>query len=184
MARRIRTRQPIGLGTSVTEALYGRPPYAKIFVSSQMRGDPLKVERDAVISEIDRWSPLTKAWAWETSAAAGPYSSEAECVGQASTSDGLMLILADKLTPITRKEFEAAKGAGAACFILLKDGATRDGATDTFVEAERFGAITVSFANETELRSHVSSSIAQYAVRSIRHANRRRARKLRKRGAT
>ncbi len=182
MARPFNPSRPIGLSISVTEALYGRPPYAKFFVSSRMRGDPLVVERSAVISEIEKWFPFTKPWAWEQDATAGPYSSEAECVGQAATADGLMLILADTLTPITEKEFAAAKAAGAACFILLKDGVTRDPSTAKFVADERKSATTVRFRNESELRSHVTRSIALYAVRSMRMNNRRRAQKLRKRG--
>jgi hypothetical protein len=126
--------------------LYALPPeYWKIFVSSKMVGGALSDERAAAIEAIDEF-PLTRAWAWERDAHAGPYSSERECVAQAGTSDGLVLIVDDELTPVTRKEFEGgpqrpcsglpdagARGAtrrGAAgvrrgCAVVRRDGQLR-----------------------------------------------------------
>lgn len=92
--------------------IYSRPPEdGKIFVSSKMNGGALKAERRAAVEAIEGISHW-HAWAWESSAAAGPYYSERECVAQAGTSDGLVLIVEDEITPIVR-----AGGSAAAWWI-------------------------------------------------------------------
>jgi len=106
--------------------IYARPPErGKIFVSSKMEGDALRAERRAAIEAIQEF-PLADPWAWEGSAAAGPYCSQLECVAQAGTSDGLVLILAEEITPITLSELNAARAAGVPIFVMLKTGVTRD----------------------------------------------------------
>ena len=59
----------------------------------------------AAISELGAHQP----WWWERDGIAGEYCSEAMCLGHASTSEFLILILGSTLTEITRKEFFAAK---------------------------------------------------------------------------
>src|SRR5690242_18750827 len=106
--------------------IYARPAeYWKIFISSKMAGGALKKERAAAIAAVDNF-PLTRAWAWERNANAGPYSSERECVAQAGTADGLVLILEDEPTTITQKEFDAARRSNAPVFLMLKSGVDRD----------------------------------------------------------
>src|SRR5438876_10064041 len=87
-----------------------RGPATRIFISSKMAGGAFKNERPAAARAIESL-PEFRAWYWERDARAGPYSSRDLCTKTARTSDGLVLILGDELTPITRDEFVAAYGA-------------------------------------------------------------------------
>jgi hypothetical protein len=149
------------------EILYGRPPRWKIFVSSKMQGDPLRAERETAVSAIES-TPIAQAWCWERHARAGEYCAVGVCVGHARTSDGLVLILGDTLTPITHQEFTAAGEAGAARFILIQDGVERDAAATEFIRRERDNAVTKNFANLSELRKHIIDALTFHAVNSGR----------------
>lgn len=150
--------------------LYARPAdHWKIFVSSKMAGGALREERGAAIAAIDAF-PLTRAWAWERNAHAGPYSSEHECVAQAGTSDGLVLIVDDDLTDITRKEFEAARAGNAPVFVMLKQGARRSAELQAFIGEARLFAVTVNFATTGELTTQITHALTTWAVRSGRSA--------------
>ena len=148
--------------------IYARPPeYWKIFISSKMAGDALKAQRAAAIKAVNAF-PLTKAWAWELSASAGPYYSEHECVAQAGTSDGLVLILDYELTDVTLKEFEAARSAHAPVFLMLKTGVKRNAALQRFIKRTRQFAVTVNFSSTGELRTQITDSLRTWALRSGR----------------
>jgi hypothetical protein len=67
----------------------------------------------------------------EDSADAGPYYPERERLAQAGTSDGLVPILEDEITPIARSELKAAQAVGVPIFVMPKTGVKRD------VELER-----------------------------------------------
>lgn len=75
-----------------------------------MRGGGLARERAVAIDAIDG-AAIHRARAWERDAHAGPYCSEAVCLGHARMSDALVLLVAEDLTPITRREYLAAKAA-------------------------------------------------------------------------
>jgi hypothetical protein len=124
-----------------------------------MRDHSLDVERDEAIRTIDRFFPH-RAWAWERDASAGPYSAARFCERQAATSDGLVLILADELTPITKREYHAARRAGVPRYILIRDGSLHDPPTDAFITRERKRVVTRRFRNPTELRTHIRESLA------------------------
>ena len=149
--------------------IYARPQeYWKIFISSKMAGDALKTERIAAIEAVEEF-PLSRPWAWERSAEAGPYCSERECVAQAGTSDGLLLIVEDELTPVTRSEFEAARRAGAPIFMMLKTGAVRDTELQRFIKHARDdGITTVNFSSPGELRTRITLALRTWAIRSGR----------------
>src|SRR3954447_15784974 len=112
---------------SARELIFGRADRLKVFVSSKMTGGVLKPERRAAVRIIERF-PSMRAWAWERDAVAGAYYSEEECVGNAATSEALVLILEDELTQVTRKEYIAAKRAGAHRIILHRTGVRRSAA--------------------------------------------------------
>ena len=118
------------------EILFGRPQLLKIFVSSQMRGNRLTRERLAAVDAIET-TQMATAWHWERDATAGPYCSRKVCVGHASTSDGLVLILGSRLTSITAAEYHAAKRAGVPRYMFLKDGSRRDKRAKNFIARER-----------------------------------------------
>ncbi|HVE95046.1 MAG TPA: hypothetical protein VNB24_09010 [Acidimicrobiales bacterium] len=151
----------------LAEVLFGRPSKLKIFVSSQMRGGALNAERVAAAEAIES-TTFHEAWYWERDANAGPYCAEHVCVGHAGTSDGLVLLLADELTPITRKEFEAAEAAGAPCFVLIRDGAQPSQEALDFVREQQGHAITTRFGNDSELRTRVVGALLQNAVSATR----------------
>lgn len=157
----------------MTEELFGRPTHLKIFVSSQMQGSVLARERGAAIAAIDGLG-FARRWAWELDAYAGPYCSEGVCIGHARTCDGLVLILGDTLTRVTELEYRAAKGNGAPCYILCKERANRDSRANSFLSAEREHAITKSFRNLPELKSHVVNSLYTNLVQAVRRDHARR----------
>jgi hypothetical protein len=176
---------PDGLGDLAREEeeelrrmLFERPKRWKVFVSSKMSGGVFRRERVAAAQAIEG-TDLADAWYWERDAKAGPYSSEPVCVGQAKYSDGLVLLLGDELTPITRKEYAAASGQGAPCYILLKDGVTRTRDAEDFVASERDEAITAPFGNLSELQTVLTDAIRHFAIqagrRDIYRRRRRRA---------
>ena len=150
--------------------IYARPAdHWKVFVSSKMAGGALRDERAAALDAIDTF-PLARAWAWERDANAGPYCSERECVAQAGTADGLVLVVDDELTPITRMEFEAARKGGAPVFLMLKQGAHRTPDLQRFIEDVRSFAITVNFASTGELKTQITQALRTWAIRSGRSA--------------
>ncbi len=149
--------------------IYARPlEYWKIFISSRMTGGALKSERIAAIEAVEEF-PLTRPWAWELSADAGPYCSERECVAQAGTSDGLVLIVEDEITPITRRELKAAREAGAPIFLMLKVGVARDAELQRFIKRVREQAnTTANFSSAGELKTRVAKALRTWAIRSGR----------------
>lgn len=156
------------MNRNVDDILYERPEKLKVFVSSQMRGNVLNSERQAAAKAIEK-TGFAFAWLWENDACAGPYSSEAVCLGHARTSDGLVLILAKQLTPITQKEYETADVAGVPCYIFLKQGSRRDLKADRFIKNVRAKATTtVNFKGLSELETQVTRALFRYAADSIR----------------
>jgi hypothetical protein len=144
--------------------VYGRPPEElKVFLSSQMRGGTLARERVVAMDAIDG-AAIHRAWAWERDAHAGPYSSAKVCLGHARTSDALVLLIAEDLTPMTKQEYLAAKAAGVPRFILVKDGVVQSAQVVQFIKREQKKAITKSFSNEAELRTEVRAALRRHAV--------------------
>jgi len=124
----------------------------------------LHAERQAAADAIES-TGFHRAWYWERDAHAGPYSSERLCVGTAATSDGLVLILASKLTRVTLMEYQAAYERGAPCFIFIKQGVRRAPDVNDFITKERRrGAVTVPFSSLEELRSRIVSALRAHAV--------------------
>lgn len=155
---------------SISDDLFGRPTALKVFVSSRMRGGVLNGERNAAARAIEG-TGLAQAWYWERDARAGPYSSEGVCLGHARTCDALVLILAQDLTRVTRAEYVAAKGEGAACFIMLKDGVARTKEVHKFIAGEQEHAITVEFRNVSELGTLIVEALRHNAVQATRRQN-------------
>jgi hypothetical protein len=158
-----------------SEIIYGRPDGSlRVFVSSQMRDDVLAAERRATADTINA-SPIHHAWCWEDNAPAGAYHSEAECLGYAGTSDGLVLLLGPELTRVTRAEYEIARKNGADRFILIRKGDVLEAATQTFVETEQKNrTVTRNFANLSELRTTLTEALWNSAVRASRSEQIRR----------
>jgi len=153
---------------NVDDILYERPAKQKVFVSSQMRGGVLVNERQAAAKAINE-TGFAFAWLWENDACTGPYSSEAICLGHARTSEGLVLILAKRLTPVTQKEYEEADNAGVPRYVFLKQGTRRDPQVNRFVKKIRAKATTTgNFNNLSELETQVKSALYRYAVDSVR----------------
>lgn len=128
-----------------------------------MRGGVLKAERRAAVQAIETL-PSYRAWHWERDAFAGPYCSEDICLGHARTSDGLVLILAEDLSPITHCEYREAKSAGVPCYIMLMEPAAATGEVTAFIAAEQSHCITKKFRNLSELRSHITEAVLNYAL--------------------
>jgi tetratricopeptide (TPR) repeat protein len=147
--------------------LYSRPPYFKVFISSKMAGGALVDERAAAADAVAEF-PLARAWSWERDTPAGSYYSKEECVRQAGTSEAIILIVEDELTPITRAEYAAAHAAGATAIVLLKAGFERPATVDRFISRTQDEAITKPFSNLAELRSAIVGALWTWTVRAGR----------------
>jgi tetratricopeptide (TPR) repeat protein len=155
---------------SNSEELFGRPTTkTKIFVSSHMgQRNVLRAEREAAADAIES-TGFARAWYWERDAHAGPYCSERLCARTAATSDGLVLILARKLTRVTLMEYKAAYDAGAPCFIFIKHGGRHDPEVNAFIAQERrSGAVTVPFGSLDELRTRIVNALHTHVVGAAR----------------
>ena len=149
------------------ELLFGRPSKLKVFISSEMRTHSLDAERVAAAEAVEEIG-IHFAWYWERDADAGPYSSENVCLGQARTSDCLVLILGSTLTDITRKEYFEARGAGASCFVFTKVGCERDETAESFLSTEREHITYKTFETPGDLRSVIVAALLQHAVQATR----------------
>ena len=148
--------------------LYSRPAYFKVFISSKMVDGALAVERTAAVDAVKEF-PLARPWSWERDAPAGSHYSKEECVRQAGTSEALVLIIEDELTPITRAEYAAAHAAGATTILLLKDGFERPADLERFIARVRDEeTITRPFSNLGELRSAIVEALWTWTVRAGR----------------
>ena len=157
------------------ELLFGRPDRLKVFISSEMRSGLLNEERIAAADAVEE-SGYHFAWYWERDADAGPYSSEGVCLGQARTSDCLILLLATDLTPITQMEYEEAKSAGATCFLFVRSGSELSEEASIFLKREMPSAIYKKFRSPIELRSAIVQGLLRNAVQAARrHQMERRA---------
>ncbi len=173
-----RGRSVVASEPNISDDLFARPDKLKIFVSSKMKGRCLGTERLAAIEAIESVS-FAEPWCWERNSVAGSVCAEAFCLGHARTSDGLVLIVDDDLTTITRKEYKAAYDRGVRCYILQKDRDVQPSLTvQRFINGERKrGAVTKRFQNVSELRTEVTKSLISHAVDAVRFdidANRRR----------
>lgn len=134
-----------------------------------MRDGSLAAERSVAIRTIDEFFPH-RAWAWERDAQAGPYSSAPMCIRNARTSDGLILIIADDLTPITKREYLAARRRGVPTYIMIKDGAGQTLDAEQFILREQRRAVTKLFNNTRELRTHIRASLHERLLRVSRES--------------
>jgi hypothetical protein len=162
--------------SKLSDIVFGRSQdYHKVFISAQMRGNVLKDEREAAVQAVDSFG-LTRAWAWERDAAAGPYSAESVCIEHARTSDSLVLILAEELTPVTRKEYMAARDEGATRYVFIKEGCIQTAQVKSFINKERAHAlVTKKFRNVSELQTHITTALRErflYAPRLMQEYER------------
>jgi hypothetical protein len=152
---------------SLTEELFARPEHLTLFVSSKMAGGVYVVERERCAYAVEG-TGIARAWYWERDANAGPYCSESICLGRAAAADGLIVILGDELTPITRQEYEVARARDVPTFIFIDERATQDAGARAFVWAERGHSVTKNFRNVSELQTHVVDALKHFAVQSWR----------------
>lgn len=157
------------------EVSFGRPESLKVFVSSVMRDGSLASERAATADVVDEF-PGMEPWLWERNASAGPYSSVSVCLGQARTSDILVLIVGDDITDITEREWRAAQENGAACVLLRKASSSPSAKLAAFIEAERGHGIDAEFAEDEDLRRELSKALRACVTEGVR--GRRRNRRL------
>jgi tetratricopeptide (TPR) repeat protein len=139
-----------------------------VFISSKMAGGALAAERKAGIDAVENFRPA-RAWAWERDAPAGSYYSEEECIRRAGTSDALVLIVEDELTPITEAEFDAARTGTATVIVLARRGVERSQRLTRFIKNVReWGAITKEFGDLDELKSEIDLALWEWFVRGGR----------------
>jgi hypothetical protein len=172
-----RVTRPSRLPPHDREVLYGRPPdFIRTFISSRMN-QTLDEERRTALETVNGF-PHRRAWMWEKDAPAGVYHSEDECVMIAASSDELILILGEELSRVTRAEYEAARAAGAQCYIMVRDTDEQDAEVEAFIKEARLDAVTRGFNNIAELRSHLFNSLAQASVRASREQHLSRQRRI------
>ena len=87
----------------------------------------------------------------------------------AGTSDCLVLAVGRKLTPITRKEYEAAQAAKVHCFIFQDSRVEPDDSVKAFIKAERGrAACTGRFSSPEDLARKAVAQLLGRAVYSLR----------------
>jgi hypothetical protein len=151
------------------EMMYGRGADLRIFISSKMN-ETLNAER-LIAAKVIQSMIGHRPWLWETDAAAGAAKSDDECVDIASTSDGLVLLLAVELSDITEREYRAAKRNGAQRYVMIKTPPDAlDDRAKAFVEQERSTNVTRNFASDKELRSHLRISLQASMVKASRES--------------
>lgn len=155
--------------TEHTEVVFGRPKAAKVFVSSEMRSGELAEARMAVRDAIEE-TGWHASWTWEHDGEAGPFCSAGVCIGHASTSDFLILILGRTLTDITRGEYFAAKKRGAFTVVFLPTDAERDEAAEGFYQTEAKAGSYGKYSSMAELRARVIGSLQSIHMRVMREA--------------
>jgi hypothetical protein len=153
--------------SDLDEIIFGRRRLMKVFISSKMNGNPLIAEREAAAEAIDGLS-FAEAWFWERHHTATPVCAEAICLGHASTSDALVLLLGQDLTYMTKKEFAAAQAEKVPCMVFLAAGVARDENANRFVNSVRKPSVTASFASSSELKTQVADALVNHFVMTAR----------------
>lgn len=90
------------------------------------------------------------------------------CIGQAETSDYLILLLGETLTEVTRDEYFAAKGAAAVVIIFVPSTCQRDAEAEAFFQAEATTVTYGTYRSPADLKSRVLKSLQAHAVRILR----------------
>jgi hypothetical protein len=141
------------------------------FVSSRLKGDCLRAEREAAIAAIME-TQIIIPWAWERNSLAGHYPYEETCIHFASKSDGLILIVEGDVSPLCQKEYHAAATRKKPCYIFIKDGYEFEPAAEQFIaEQRKQGSNPIRFRNIQELKSLLGKSLQAECVRAFRHSH-------------
>jgi hypothetical protein len=135
--------------------------------------DAVYAEERRLCAEVIDKTGLFASWTWERNANAGPYCSLDICLGNASTVDGLILILGDELTDVTRQEYEVARGRHIPRFVLIDQRKAQNEAAEAFIQTVRAEpGVTKSFENLVELETYVLEAIREMNSRNWRsHAH-------------
>lgn len=150
------------------EMLYGRPRESvKVFISSEMRSGDLIDARIAVDEAISE-TGFHHSWTWEKDGYAGQVCAKGLCVGNAETSDYLILILGRKLTPVTREEYYAAKAAAAQLIVFVPVGCQRTRAAQRFFEEEVTTGSYGEYTSPADLKRRVIGSLGSLYARNVR----------------
>lgn len=132
-----------------------------------MRSGALAKDRSVAAAVLDD-HPDIEPWLWERQANAGRYSSYEVCVHNARTSDILILILAENLTPVTETEWRSATDGGANCALLLKRVESRTERARSFIAAQRSDGIDVEYATEDELETKLQAAVRRCMTDAVR----------------
>ena len=151
---------------SLADELFRRRKLQTIFISSEMgSGALLRTRR--VAAEAVRRTRIAEPWLWEESVHAGPYISEETCVTQAANSQGLVLIIDRVITPITRKEYRAARANGVPVYVMAMARRSRPPEIERFLKRERKHVIYKEPRNHSELATHVEEAIIYYTNEAV-----------------
>lgn len=149
------------------DAVYSRAPLLKVFVSSVMHGS-LMADRLVAAAAVESTS-MHSAWYWERDADAGPYCAPGLCLAQARTSDCLVLLIEDDLSPITLAEYKEAKRHHVPRFVFLREGGTLTKRAQAFIAREqRHDIVHRRYSTDGDLRAGIVSALFRYAIASQR----------------
>jgi hypothetical protein len=150
------------------EVIYARDPLRlRVFISSEMRSGELAKARKAAAAAITE-TGFHNPWWWEKNGIAGQTCGEAMCLGNARTSDYLILILGTRITDITRREYLAAKEAAATVIIFGPKGCERDQDSKRFFDEEAREATYGEYSSMADLKQRILESLVAGAVRANR----------------
>ena len=150
------------------EVIYARDPlHLRVFISSEMRTGELTKARRATAAAISE-TGFHNPWWWEKNGIAGQTCAEAICLGNARTSDYLILILGSQITDITRAEFLAAKESSATVIIFGPMGCDRGPEAKKFFDEEAREATYGEYSSMADLKQRIFDSLVAHAVRTKR----------------
>ena len=150
------------------EVIYARDPLRlRVFISSEMRSGELARARKAAAAAIAE-TGFHNPWWWEKNGIAGQTCGEAVCLGNARTSDYLILILGTRLTDITRREYFAAKDNAVTVIIFGPKNCNRDEEARKFFDEEAREATYGEFSSMADLKQRIFDSLVASAVRAKR----------------
>lgn len=161
----MRARDPV-----VDEVIYARDPlHLRVFISSEMRSGELEKARRAAAAAISE-TGFHNPWWWERNGIAGQHCSEAMCLGNARTSDYLVLILGSTITDITRREYLAAREAGATLIIFGPKGCDRDAEAKAFFDEAAKDTTYGSYTSMADLKQRIIDALVFHTVRVNRES--------------
>jgi hypothetical protein len=135
----------------------------QVFLSSKMRRNSLRVERQAARKAILSFGGITRVWDWETCAHASNKPPLRVCLQAVRESHALVLILGRDLTDHTKREHGEAVRNKIPDFIFVKRSRSLlDRNARRYLDRQR--GTYRPFGSPRELRTYIRSSLREHVI--------------------